>query len=146
MKLVISSNPRLLHIVRGVIRYCAQAAGFPEPDVDCLAMAIDEAAANVIRHAYDNRPDGRLSLEVLTFPDRLEFVLEDDGRKVRPEAIRPRELGDVRPGGLGTYFIRCFMDQSSYDADYAGGNRLRMVKYLPRKVAASDEGPAQERG
>jgi anti-sigma regulatory factor (Ser/Thr protein kinase) len=139
MKLVINTDPRLLHIVRGVIRYCAQVAGFPESDVDCLAMAIDEAAANVIRHAYDNRPDAQLSLEILPFSDRIEFVLEDKGRKIRPEAIRPRALSDVRPGGLGTYFIRCFMDESSYDPDFAGGNRLRMVKYLPRKAVSSDE-------
>ncbi|MBI1940983.1 MAG: ATP-binding protein [Acidobacteria bacterium] len=145
MKLVISSNPRLLHIVRGVIRYCAQAAGFPESDADCLAMAIDEAATNVIRHAYDNRSDARLSLELLPFPDRIEFVLEDEGRKVPPEVIRPRPLEDVRPGGLGTYFIRCFMDESSYDADFTGGNRLRMVKYLPRKVTSSDESRSQKR-
>jgi anti-sigma regulatory factor (Ser/Thr protein kinase) len=146
MKLVINTDPRLLHIVRSVIRYCAQEAGFPEPDIDCLAMAINEAASNVIRHAYDNRRDARLSLEVLSYPDRVEFVLEDEGRKVQPEAIRPRSLDDVRPGGLGTYFIRCFMDESSYDSTYAGGNRLRMVKYLPRKVSSCDESSSQERG
>jgi hypothetical protein len=27
----------------------------------------------------------------------------------------------------------CFLDAISYDPDFAGGNRLRMVKYLPRK-------------
>ncbi|HUU12430.1 MAG TPA: ATP-binding protein [Terriglobia bacterium] len=146
MKLVINTDPRLLHIVRSVIRYYAQEAGFPEADVDCLAMAINEAASNVIRHAYDNRPDARFSLEVKSFPDRIEFVLEDDGRKVKPEAIRPRSLDDVRPGGLGTYFIRCFMDESSYDSTFTGGNRLRMVKYFSRRVSSSDEGSSQERG
>jgi serine/threonine-protein kinase RsbW len=75
MKLVINTDPRLLHIVRSVIRYCAQEAGFPEPDIDCLAMAINEAASNVIRHAYDNRRDARLSLEVLSYPDRVEWGL-----------------------------------------------------------------------
>ncbi len=146
MKLVITTNPRLLHILRGVIRYYAQAAGFPVADADCLAMAIDEAAANVIRHAYDNRRDARLSVEVLPFPDRVEFVLEDKGRKAQPEVIRPRSLDDVRPGGLGTFFINCFMDESSYDPDFDGGNRLRMVKYLPRKVSSRDEGSSQKRG
>jgi anti-sigma regulatory factor (Ser/Thr protein kinase) len=107
-------------------------------------MAIDEAAANVIRHTYASRPDGRLTLEIQTFPDRIEFVLEDSGPKVRPETIRPRSLEDVRPGGLGTYFIRCFMDKTSYDADCAEGNRLRLVKYLPPRE--SDESPGQERG
>jgi anti-sigma regulatory factor (Ser/Thr protein kinase) len=146
MRLVINTDPCLLHIVRSVIRYFAQQTGFPETDVDCLAMAINEAVSNVIRHAYDNRRDGRLSLEVLPYPDRIEFVLEDEGHRVRPETIRPRSLDDVRPGGLGTYFIRCFVDESSYDSTFEGGNRLRMVKYLPRKVSSNNESASQERG
>ncbi len=109
-------------------------------------MAIDEAAANVIRHAYADRPESKMALEIQNFPDRMEFVLEDSGPKVQAEAIRPRPLDDVRPGGLGTFFINCFMDASSYDKDYVEGNRLRMVKYLPRKVSSSDESPSQKRG
>ncbi len=109
-------------------------------------MAIDEAAANVIRHTYNNRPGAGLALEIRTFQDRMEFVLEDSGPKVQAEAIRPRALDDVRPGGLGTLFISCFMDAISYDQDCAEGNRLRMVKYLPRKASFSDESPDPKRG
>src|SRR5271157_4789726 len=100
MKIVISSHPRLLHILRGVVSYRAQMAGFPPSDVDLMTLAIDEAAANVIRHAYKDRRDGRLALEILTLPDRMEFILEDSAPKVQPEAIRSRSLEDVRPGGL----------------------------------------------
>ena len=142
MKIVISSEPKLLYILRGVVRCRAEAAGFAASDADCLAMAIDEAAANIIRHAYGNRRDARLALEIQTFPDRLEFVIEDTGPKVQPEAIRPRALDEVRPGGLGTFFIHCFMDASSYDESFTGGNRLRLVKYVPRKGPSRDEGPS----
>ncbi len=109
-------------------------------------MAIGEAAANVIRHTYNNRADAKLGLEIQTFPDRLEFVLEDSGPPVRPETVRPRSLDDIRPGGLGTFFISCFMDKSSYDRNCVEGNRLRMVKYLPRRASSSDESQRQERG
>lgn len=145
MRIVISSQPKLLQVLRGVVRCRAEEAGFSPADVDSLTLAIDEAAANVIRHAYGNRPDAELAVEILTFPDRIEFILEDSGPKVREEAIRPRPLDEVRPGGLGTYFINCFMDESCYDHDYHPGNRLKMVKYLPRKVSSSDESSNQER-
>jgi len=98
-------------------------------------MAIDEAAANVIRHTYGGREDARLALEIKKFPDRLEFLLEDWGPKVRAEQIRPRPLDEVRPGGLGTFFINSFMDACSYDPEFAEGNRLRMVKYFPGKTS-----------
>lgn len=145
MRIAISSEPKLLHILRGAVRCRARESGFSPSDEDCMAMAIDEAAANVIRHTYRNRPDAKLALEIQAFPDRLEFILEDSGPRVQPETIRPRALDDVRPGGLGTYFIKCFMDKTYYDRDCRVGNRLRLIKYLPRTVASGDESTGQER-
>jgi anti-sigma regulatory factor (Ser/Thr protein kinase) len=144
MKIAISSEPRLLHIIRGVIRWQAEASGFLPADVEGLTLAIDEAVANVIRHTYRNRRDRLVELEVQAFPDRLVFILSDFGPKVREEMICPRRLEDVRPGGLGTFFINSFMDEICYDGECAKGNRLRMVKYL--RKAFGNEGPSQKRG
>jgi len=130
--MVISSEPRLLHIMRGVVRYYARDAGFPESEVYRLVLAVDEAATNVIRHTYGSRPNGRLALEVRNLHDRLEFVIEDTGAKVLSDAIRPRSLDDVRPGGLGSFFIKSFTDSSSYDEAFTEGNRLRLVKFKGR--------------
>jgi anti-sigma regulatory factor (Ser/Thr protein kinase) len=128
-----SSEPRLLHILRGVVRLLAVESGFPDTEAEKLAMAINEAAANVIQHTYGERDDCRLALEIAKFPDRLEFLLEDWGPKVRSENIRPRPLDEVRPGGLGTFFISSIMDACSYDQDFPQGNRLRMVRNFPHK-------------
>ena len=135
MKITISSQPRLLQVLRCVVRWRALEAGFPEPEADSVAMAIDEAAANVIRHTYGERGDQRLTLEIRTLPDRLEFVLEDSGPKVNVERIRPRSLDEVRPGGLGTFFINSFMDSCCFDPNCPEGNRLIMIKHLRRKVS-----------
>ena len=145
LRIVITSEARLLHILRCAVRFCAQGAGVPASDMDCLTMAIDEAASNIIRHVYKNQPSGRLGLEIRAFPDRMEFTLEDSGPKVSPESWRPRTLEDVRPGGLGTYFIKCFMDEISYDEDFPKGNRLRLIKYFTPAGSASHEGSGQER-
>jgi anti-sigma regulatory factor (Ser/Thr protein kinase) len=135
MRVDLSSEPRLLHILRGVVRWRAQEAGIPAEETERLALAVSEAASNVIRHTYGGREDERLALEIRTFPDRLEFLLEDWGPKVHSEKIRPRSLEEVRPGGLGTFFMNCFMDDCSYDPEFTGGNRLRMTKFLQREVA-----------
>jgi len=95
-------------------------------------MAVDEAATNVIRHSYGNRADAELALTVQAFPNRMEFMLEDQAPKLQGGKFQPRALEDIRPGGLGTYFINCFMDEVGYD-DVPTGNRLRLVKYFPRK-------------
>jgi len=146
MRIVIGSEPRLLNILRGVVRFCSQEAGLPKSDAECIAMAIDEAAANVIQHTYGGRNDAPLALEVRRLPDRLEFVLEDWGPKVREDLIRPRPLEELRPGGLGTFFIYSFMDECSYDPDFKEGNRLKLVKFLSRKGTACNEGPSTKSG
>ena len=79
-------------------------------------------------------------------PDRLEFILEDWGPKVREDLIRPRPLDELRPGGLGTFFIYSFMDECSYDPDFKEGNRLKLVKFLTRKGAWCNEGSSAKSG
>ncbi len=146
MRIVIGSEPRLLNILRGVVRFCSQEAGLPKSDAECMAMAIDEAAANVIRHTYGGRHDALLALEVRSLPDRMEFVLEDWGPKVCEDLIRPRPLDELRPGGLGTFFIYSFMDKCSYDPDCKEGNRLKLVKFFSRKGAWCNEGSGANSG
>ena len=140
MRIVLDSQPRLLNILRAVVKFQAQEAGISKTDAEHVALAIDEAAANVIRHTYCGRRDGRLALEVRHLPDRLEFLLEDWGPKVREELIRPRPLEELRPGGLGTFFIYSLMDECSYDPDFEEGNRLKLVKFLSRKGACANDG------
>jgi anti-sigma regulatory factor (Ser/Thr protein kinase) len=138
IRITICSKPRLLNILRAVVKFYAKEAGLSHTDADYLALAIDEAVANIIRHTYHGRHDAKLALEVHCLPDRLEFILEDWGPKVREELIRPRPLDEVRPGGLGTFFIYSFMDECSYDRDFKEGNRLKLVKFLTPKGAGCD--------
>jgi anti-sigma regulatory factor (Ser/Thr protein kinase) len=146
IRISISSQPRLLNIVRAVVKFCAQQAGVALAESEYLALAIDEAAANVIRHTYCGSHAECLAVEIHTFPDRLEFFLEDWGPKVDEKSIRPRALDELRPGGLGTFFIYSFMDQCGYDPDFTGGNRLKLVKFLTRKGACSNEGSSAKSG
>ena len=75
VRIAINSEPRLLNILRGVVRFCARESGVSHSDSDYLALAIDEAAANIIRHTYGGHHDALLALEIRSLPDRLEFIL-----------------------------------------------------------------------
>jgi anti-sigma regulatory factor (Ser/Thr protein kinase) len=146
IRVVMGSEPRLLNILRAVVVFRAQEAGLSYPEAEYLALAVDEAAANIIRHTYGGRHDALLALEVRNLPDRLEFLLEDWGPKVCEELIRPRPLDDLRPGGLGTFFIYSFMDECSYEQDCQEGNRLKLVKFLSRKGDWCNEGSSTQSG
>ena len=80
---------------------------------DEIVLAIDEACQNVVRHAYRDK-DGNVAVK-LSFQDK-EFIvsIEDDGTPVIPEKIKPRNIEDIKPGGLGTFFINQIMDSVSF--------------------------------
>jgi anti-sigma regulatory factor (Ser/Thr protein kinase) len=86
---------------------------------------------NIIQHAYRGQDDGQFMLEVGRTKQALCFRLEDYAKPVDLESIRPRNLDDIRPGGLGVHFIREIMD--SYHMGHladARGNFLEMTKNI----------------
>ena len=117
--------------IRSAVKTCAEQAGMGETCVQDVVMAVDEACQNVIRHAYGEGRSGDLLLEVDRDGDTLVFCLKDFAPPVDPTKVRPRDLDDVRPGGLGTHLIQEVMDSSSFVEDPPGcGNLLRMVKRI----------------
>jgi len=142
--LEIPSDPELLCVVRAVVQQIAELEGLPEAECRGVTLAVDEALANIIRHAYQNRRDlpieircRRLAAKTSTpGGDALEFVLVDHGRGVDPAALHGRPLEQVRPGGLGMHFIQQSMDEIEYQP-CDDCNRLRLVKYLTRAKSPS---------
>jgi serine/threonine-protein kinase RsbW len=137
MRLHLESNPEALCLVRGTMQSATEVLHFREPDSRAIVRSVDEALANVIRHAYAGR--GGLPIEVscsrlwserdATAPRGLEIVLADWGVAVDPKKLHSRSLEEVRPGGLGLHFIKESMDVVEFSREN-GKNLLRMVKYL----------------
>jgi len=128
---VMSSQPRYLPIVRAAVGQLAAVAGWAEGDVRAITLAIDEALANVIRHAYHGSPDGRVELECRAAGDELQFQIRDQGDPPDPSRICARAVGCDQIGGLGTHIIRDVMDSVSYQAT-PEGNRFTAAKRLRR--------------
>jgi len=91
-------------------------------------LAVDEALTNIIRHAYQEKP-GKMVICVTVDSDKIEIVLEDQGKKFDPTQVPSPELPRHKPGGLGVHFIRTIMDQMIYDDQGPAGNRLRLIKH-----------------
>ncbi len=140
LTLAIPSDPELLCVVRGAVQQLAELVGMAEEECRAVTLAVDEALTNVIRHAYQDRRGQPIEISCRRLEPGaggrsaagLEFVLVDRGRGVDPAELHGRPLEQVRPGGLGTHFIKEIMDEVEYER---GGsqNRLRLVKYLGEK-------------
>jgi len=132
LKLEIQSDPQVLSVVRSAVQQLAAVAGFADRDCRLITLAVDEAMANIIRHAYSNRTDQPITLTCERKDNRLEFVLVDHGKAVPPDKIRGRSFEDVRPGGLGVHLIAQIMDTVRYEP-LKSGNHLRLTKRIPKK-------------
>jgi anti-sigma regulatory factor (Ser/Thr protein kinase) len=138
LRLELPSNPEILCVVRSAVMRLTEELGFPEEECRGVTRAVDEALANIIRHAYDGRPGQPIELQCRRLEDGtgneqragLEIVLVDHGVAADSKKLCGRSLDDVRPGGLGLHFIQDGVDVMQYTSQ-AHTNRLRLVKYLP---------------
>src|ERR1700726_1811358 len=93
MKFAMPSDARYLPVVRGAIGPLAAVIGWDETECGAIALAVDEALANIIRHAYHSRADGLIELECRESADGLEITLLDRGDAPDKSKICARELG-----------------------------------------------------
>ena len=117
--------------VRRMVREAAAACGCSEACGRDVVIAVDEACQNVIRHAYGARGSGDIVVDVRRDGERIVVDIIDFAPPVDPAAIRSRPLDELRPGGLGTHFIRECMDRTEFRPPPPGaGNRLWMTKLI----------------
>lgn len=156
IRLQLMSNPQYLSGARELVGAVAKRLGFADEACGKIALAVDEALCNVIRHGYGretNRPiwvsiwpvnDGEVAGGAKacgggdTLPSALRIVIEDEARQVDPDVIRSRDLEEIRPGGLGVHIIKAVMDEVKYERREQVGMRLTMIK---RRMPETDDAP-----
>ena len=108
-------------------------------EIDEVAVVVQEACTNAVRHAHGLDPSKRLRVEVVRHDDALEIVVRDEGAPfdvAAPEPLRPDLL---REGGYGLHIMHAWMDEVTVTHD-GRGNVLRLVRrYRP---AVAPEGGA----
>ena len=130
----VPSRTEFLALVRDVTRRMAELAGFDRPQAEQLSLAVDEAATNVIEHAYAGASNR--AFEVL-YEDRgsdLRIEVVDEGARVDPESVPKVDLrryaSERRTGGLGVHLMGKIMDSVTFHRT-GRRNVCRMVKRKP---------------
>jgi sigma-B regulation protein RsbU (phosphoserine phosphatase) len=125
----INAQASRLKLVRECVRTAARQCGFDDETARDIQLAVDEACQNVILHAYGG--DSEKPIAVTLGRNGVGFVvrIRDWAHPIDPADVRPRELDRVRPGGLGTHFIREIMDSAEFiGLDEPIGNLLQLTK------------------
>jgi PAS domain S-box-containing protein len=105
-----------------------------EDEVADLELAVNEAASNIIKHAYHGRADQRLQLDADAFPDRVSIRLHHLGDSFDPGAVPPPALDGSRESGFGIYLINRSVDEVRYSRDDRGRNCVALVKIPKSRV------------
>jgi serine phosphatase RsbU (regulator of sigma subunit)/anti-sigma regulatory factor (Ser/Thr protein kinase) len=114
-----------------IARICREY-NFNYKDVNNIMIVIDEAASNIIRHAYKDKPGGGdITLDIKVKEKSICITLIDQGTTFNWKNFRTPDLNhyvDIgKKGGLGVWIIRKLTDKSDYVVTERG-NELRLEK------------------
>lgn len=117
--------------IREFVADVAREGGFTEKEIYSLQLAADEAATNIIEHAYADIPDADFDVTCDMQGRTLVIIMRDTGisfdiSKVKQPNLKA-DLSERQIGGLGVYLMRKLMDEVRYETN-STGNILTMIK------------------
>jgi len=118
--------------IRELVAQVASSGGFNDKAIYSLQLAADEAASNIIEHAYEGVSDASLDINCDMKGDTIIITMRDTGKPFDPSKVKQpnikADLSDRQIGGLGVYLMRKLMDEVSYQSSSKTGNLLTMTK------------------
>lgn len=96
-----------------------------------VILAIDEVAANIIIHGYNNDESKTLDIDMESDPDSFTFIISDTAKEYNPLGVLSPDIDFYHEtgqgSGLGVDIYRRIM-KVKYEKNKNGGNRLILVK------------------
>lgn len=122
LALSVAALPEHIRELREAARGFAELHGVARPGD--VALAVGEAVANVVVHAYRDGDVGPVRLTATRQDSQVKFVVEDQGL-----GLAPRVDG---PGlGVGIGIMATVAARFSIDSDRGGGTTVQMAFEIP---------------
>jgi serine/threonine-protein kinase RsbW len=129
LRLALPAEPEVAGQARAAVREFAAAHGALDQTVSDIALAVSEAVANVVHHAYrDGSPRGEVVLEADRDGDQIAIVISDAGDGIAPHVDAPGL-------GLGLPMIASLADVLEVRVRPGGGTQVHMRFRLAREAA-----------
>ena len=123
--LELPAKPEFLLLARLAATGVGRSAGASEETIADLKLAVTEAVANAVRHAYPPDEPGRVRVELQATADRIEIAVSDTGRGVGKVEIAPPGESALQESGMGLAIIRAIADDLDV-GDGADGRGTRV--------------------
>ena len=117
--------------IRELVATIARKGGFSEKAIYSLQLAADEAASNIIEHAYGGNSKEVLHITCVVKGNEIIITMRDTGKSFDSSTVKQpnlsANLSERQIGGLGVYLMRKLMDTVHYESSKTG-NLLTMTK------------------
>ena len=140
-EVAIHSRTRSLREVRDFVSRMVRNSALPARDHNKIVLAVDEAVANVIEHAYQSREDGEIHVRIELHDDQFCVIIRDHGANFDPDGVpgvdMSEHIAQGRQRGLGLFLIRKIMDEVRYTYEEGARNELILIKRIEPSDASS---------
>ena len=133
--LEVPAHPASLEVVRRFVAAAAAEAGLPERAAVHVTMAVDEACANVVEHAYGGEAGHAFRVTIEATGGDFLVRIRHTGRAFDPSLYTgPTRLDEGvtlrRKGGFGVFLMQRLMDEVRYET-HGGVSEVRLAKRAP---------------
>lgn len=132
-RLKIPSVTENLQLIRDFVIKIADNAGFNNENQEKIALAVDEACTNVIKHAHKFDSNRLIDIFVQTDANKIKITITDKGRGFDLRNVKDPDLKkyvkESRHGGLGIYLIKTLMDDVHFEFNPGVKNQVQLTKY-----------------
>ena len=133
VELKIDSHPANLASTRRAIEAFGGGCGFDKCAIDDIGLCVNEALANVMRHAYGGRKDRPILITAATDERELTVRVRDWGNGVDPTTIPHEPYNPLTPGGVGLICLQQWMDEVTYAPQPGGGMLTTLMRRRMRR-------------
>lgn len=127
----VDSSKEMVKFIREKIDSISKKMGFNEEAIHNIKLAVNEAHANVIEHAYHGDQTQKIIFQFTGFSDKLVILIKDFGKSASPMFIKAASnLEELEGSGLGVFLMKKYMDKVEYTIIPNEGTELRLTKYL----------------
>jgi len=118
VELNITSDPANLGPARHAVETLCNVCGFDQTSSGEVGLVVNEALANITRHAYGGATDRpiRIIAEIIgqSPDDALQITIRDWGSGESPVVLPDVPHDPLKPGGIGLICLRQLMDQTIF--------------------------------
>ena len=131
MELALTAQAENIAVVRYALGGLGEAFAVPEPKLSDIRLAVTEACANVVVHAYPDGHHGPMEVIASKDEDTLTVLVRDWGRGIGPRSDSPGL-------GLGLSLIAALTDSVELAHGEVEHTEVRMTFSLSDPVPSSD--------